>query len=130
MSSFESYGLDALNHTELYQKCIRASLVVHPRSTREEMIGYLTGALVSPLMEEIDHPIHQWRYGIIGFLTEYWQTLAPQIKCPAKMLHHPQTPDPRPCFGCIDTQVIACACVLNGKNEKLISLHRKTRGMK
>jgi hypothetical protein len=126
---YETSALHALNHTELYQLTRRAGLRVHPRASREELIWYLLGLHESAHYDEIAHPIDSLRVAIINFLTEFWSTLAPQLTCPAKMLKHPTTPNPRPCFGCSDAQVVTC--VVDSKDpkvEQLIILRRPKRG--
>jgi hypothetical protein len=123
MSYFAHSALHALNHTELYQTCREAGIIAHPRATREELISYLLGEAESPIFTEDNHPIHRFRIAVIGFLNEYWATLAPQVKCPAKTLRDPVNPTPRPCFGCVDTQVIACLVENSSSTEKLISIH-------
>jgi hypothetical protein len=111
-------SLSNCNHTELYQMCIRADLLVSPSSSRELMIQILEGERgESPELTERNHSVHSWRFGIMGFLLDYWKQLETQITCPAR------SKDPRSCFGCIDTQVISCV-VQNEENEKLIELHR------
>lgn len=116
--------LASLNHTELYQACKRLGVNAHPSSTREELILALAGEEGAPSLREEDHPFDSWRWALIGFISDYWKTIQPQLKCPARMLHHPQEPDPRPCFKCTDAQVMTC--VTNKKEvEQLIQLHRK-----
>jgi hypothetical protein len=88
------------------------------------MVACLTGEIELP--PEHVHPIDEWRHGIIGFLNDYWTTLEPQIKCPAKMMRHPTQPNPNPCFGCLDTQTIACV-VQNAKLLHLIELHKPNK---
>jgi len=127
MSFYNNSELHALNHTELYQRCRAIGIKVHPRSTREELITYLLGEAETLIYDDASHPLDSLRRGIISFLEDYWATLAPQVKCPAKMLRHPITPNPKPCFGCVDTQVIACI-VKNTKNERAIIERRPTRG--
>ena len=123
-----SGSLERLNHTELYQACSQAGFKVHPRATREELIAYLTGEQEPPPLDEATHPIDSWRHGIIGFLANYWAQLQPQLKCPAKMLRHPTEPDPRPCFRCLDTQVLACVVQQPPQNINHIQKHRPSRG--
>lgn len=118
-----STRLEACNRTELYQLCRRAGITAHPATPRHTLISYLTGD-EEPLSE--DHPIDSWRHGIIGFIQEYWSMLETQLVCPAKDLRHPENPNPRPCFGCVDAQVITCV-VDNAENEHLIQLHRPRR---
>ena len=91
------------------------------------MATYLMGQVDAPELDEWSHPIDSWRHGIIGFLSDHWSTLEPQIKCPAKNLRHPTHPNPRPCFGCLDTQVISCVARNDSKVEHLIQLHRKPK---
>lgn len=124
MNSSSDSKLTRLNHTELYQVCSSAGFKVHPGSPREFLIGVLLGDIPQPPLDEETHPIDTWRHGIIGFLSDHWATLEPQIKCPAKNLKHPQHPDPRPCFGCLDTQVMACMVQNEGRVELLINAKR------
>ena len=113
--------LAGCNHTELYQTCIRAGLAVRPNEARDTMILYLEGVMEPPEVD--DNVFTGWRHGIIGFLTEYWESLATQVSCPAKDL---KTTNPNPCFGCLDMQVVACL-VQNPGNEKLIEQNRLVR---
>lgn len=124
MNSSSTFGLEELNHTELYQTCREAGIRVSPDSTEAQMISYLVGDEDPPPLNETTHPIDGWRHGIIGFLSEYWSNLEPQIKCPAKNLRHPTDPDPRPCFGCLDSQAISCISTVDGEVEQLIQLHK------
>lgn len=103
------------NETELYQLCRRAGLPIHPSATKEYMINVLIGE-EEPNPQE--HPIDSWREGITGFVFEYWQRLEPQLTCPIR------SKDPKSCWGCLDTQVMACV-VQNPSNEYRIQLHRK-----
>jgi hypothetical protein len=123
-SKSSSNKLDRLNHTELYQTCLNAGFKVHPGSPRDFFIGVLLGDISAPPMAEEMHPIDAWRIGIIGFLHDHWAVLEPQIKCPAKNLKHPQHPDPRPCFGCLDSQVMTCMIQNEGRVELLIGAKR------
>lgn len=81
----------------------------------------------APALDETSHPIDSWRHGIAGFLLDY-PNLQPQIKCPAKNLWHPTAPDRRPCFQCLDAQVINCVVQQPPRNEQLIRQHRPARG--
>lgn len=108
MSSSDNSKMLRLNHTELYQTCLQAGFKVHPRASREELAEVLEGKRSAPQLSEAEHPIDAWRLGFIAFMHDYWEVLAPQVKCPAKNLKHPEHPNPRPCFGCIDTTVVAC----------------------
>lgn len=126
-SSGNSGPFQALNRTELYQTCRRAGINVPPDAQRDDLIAYLTGQLEPEGVTEWTHVIDSWRHGIIGFLNDHWATLEPQIKCPAKNLRHPTHPNPRPCFGCLDMQVMACVVRNSGKVEQLIQLHRKPK---
>ena len=118
--SLESSLFSRCNHTELYQACVRAELLVRPDESREAMISYLEGLDEPPPLPEADHSLHAWRHGIMGFLLDYWKQVETQITCPAK------SKDPRSCFGCLDTQVITCI-VQNPENERLIALHKPKR---
>jgi hypothetical protein len=86
------------------------------------MIAYLQGDEEVPLLYDEDHSIHCYRHALIDFVRDYWKKLATQITCPMKDL----PTNPRPCFGCLDTQVIACI-VNNKENEKLIESYRLKR---
>lgn len=119
--------LGALNRTELYQLCRGKGLNVHPGSSREELMAYLTGELEPVPLSEAEHPIDSWRLGIISFLSNYWTVVEPQLKCPARKLKHPTEPNPRPCFGCLDAQAIACVIQNPGRNEHLIRTHRPNK---
>lgn len=121
-----SNALERLNHTELYQACRRIGIQVSPKASRAELIQYLAGDADPPPLDETTHPIDSWRHGIIRFLLDHWSMLEPQIKCPAKNLKHHSNPNPRPCFGCTDAQVIHCV-VQNPSNEHLIQVHRPQR---
>jgi hypothetical protein len=104
-----------VNHTELYQACRQAGLYVHPNSSNEELVGYLTGE------KEPDaalHPIDDWRDAIMRFVLDYWKKVHVQLKCPAG------TGDPKACYGCIDSQVIACLVQSKGV-EKHIENRRR-----
>lgn len=114
------------NYTELQQMCINARLPILPTTPREKLIAYLEGTEEPPEIDEHSHPIHSWRHAFIGFLLDQWKKMATQITCPAKALKDPVNPNPRPCFGCIDVQVITCL-VQNHKAEKLISPYRLLR---
>lgn len=103
------------NHTELYQICRRQGMRVAPSEPREKLIAYLLGEEEPP---PVDHVVDSWRHGIMGFLLDHWQTVRSQLSCPAK------NGDPRACFTCTDSQVIACVAS-NPDNEELIQLKRK-----
>lgn len=120
-SPFEAY-----NHTELYQTCIGAGILVRPNESREVMISLLEGEQEPPEMTEGDHVFHNWRHGIINFLLDRWRAVETQIMCPARQLKDPVNPNPRPCFGCLDAQVIHCL-VDNPANVNLIAAHRLVR---
>lgn len=120
-SPFEAY-----NHTELYQSCINAGILVRPNESREEMISYLEGEAEPPPVTDADHVFNTWRHGIIGFINEYWRRLETQLTCPARAMKHPTHPNPKPCFGCLDAQVVHCL-VSNLENAKLIEAHRLVR---
>ncbi len=85
---------------------------------------YLTGEFLPPSWEEEDHPVHKWRYAIIKFLSEYWANVHAQLKCPARNLRNPDESmrDTRPCFGCLDHQVISCV-TNNAKYEERLRVH-------
>jgi len=86
-------------------------------------MAYLLGKADPPEMNTGLHPIDSWRVGIINFLRDYWHTVQPQLKCPAKGL---MTDNPNPCFGCLDAQVITCLSA-NSSNEQRIQQY-KPRG--
>ena len=103
------------NHTELLQICRRVGLRISPSTPKEKMIAYLLGEEEPPIEDNV---VDSWRHGLMGFVLDHWQTIRSQLACPAK------TQDPRACFTCCDTQVIACV-VGNPENEELINLKRK-----
>jgi hypothetical protein len=72
-------------------------------------------------VDETQQPIDRYRLALIGFVTEHWQKIQTQITCPMREL----PTNPRPCFGCLDTQVMACV-VTNRDNEPKIRLHLPT----
>jgi hypothetical protein len=111
------------NHTELYQLCVRAGIPVRPSEARETMIALLEGEQEPILNDEADHPIHIWRHGIARFARDYWKQIESQVDCPIRKMFDKENPNPRPCFGCIDTQVMACV-VGNSGNESLIEERR------
>lgn len=106
-----------VNRTEVYQCCLNAGMRVHPATTREQMVKYLTGEEEPP---EEPHPIDSWRDGIMAFLLDYWKKVHIQLTCPAG------SGDPKACFGCLDVQTIAC--ILQSPNvEQLIESRRPGR---
>lgn len=120
-SPFDKYNL-----TELYQACAQAKINVVPTASKEELISYLEGLVEPPDYTEADNVFHTWRHGFIGFLNEFWREIETQVTCPAKMLRDKVAPNPRPCFGCIDTKVVDCI-VENIKHVQLIEAHRLVR---
>lgn len=114
------------NRSELYQTCMRVGIKVRPNEPREAMIAFLEGFEEPPELPDEDHAIHTWRWGLIGFVSDNWEKLATQLTCPMKNLKHPTSPDPKPCFGCNDTQVITCL-VSNRHNAEKIKLFRLRR---
>jgi hypothetical protein len=103
------------NHSELYQMARKAGLSVTPACFKEDLIRYLNGEVEPP---PVVHEIDQWRHGIMGFLLEHWRAMETQLTCPAR------TKDPRACFNCLDTQVVACL-TQNEKDIHLIRRHKK-----
>lgn len=120
-SLYEKY-----NYTELYQTCIAAGILVKPNEPFEDMVAYLEGVKEPPQYTEADNVFHSWRHGIINFLLEHWRKIETQIMCPARALKDPINPNPRPCFGCTDTQVVTCI-ITNAENEPEIQAHRLVR---
>ena len=117
---------DTYNHTELLQACADAGIVVLPSADRTELIAYLEGTTEPPNLTEADNVFHTWRHGLIGFLNEHWREIETQITCPARALRAPVNPNPRPCFGCLDTKVIDCL-IENSQHVPLIDAHRLLR---
>lgn len=108
--------LQNCNRTELYQLCQKAGLVVSPKLSREALAKTLTG----DIEEAEENPLDPWRHGLAAFVLRHWTVLQNQITCPL------QSKDPLSCFGCLDTQVIAC---LNDNHKYIsdIQLLKKTR---
>ena len=117
-TAFERY-----NHTELYQTCMRAGILVRPNEALEDMIAYLEGWKEPPSYKEEEHAIHDWRNAFIKFFHEYWKRIETQVTCPAKDL---KTTNPRPCYGCTDTHVIACSVMLK-ENAHYVEKHLLVR---
>lgn len=118
--------LDGYNHTELYQTCLSAGILVRPNESCEAMREYLLGDREPPDLPEEDHPFHAWRHAIASFLSDHWKTVETQLTCPARHLKDPTNPNPRPCFSCTDTQVSSCLAQ-NPDNLPLIESHRLNR---
>ncbi len=93
----------ALNRTELYQLCRQAGLTVEPGASREKMVQLLEGTETAVLAED-QHSINRYRLALIGFVSANWERIQTQITCPMKEL----PTNPKPCFGCTDTRVLAC----------------------
>jgi hypothetical protein len=93
-------------------------MYVPPSTTKEKMIAYLT---VEEDPEDLVNPIDDWRLGIMQFVSDYWKKLETQITCPAK------SKDPRACFQCPDSRVIACVVTNGSEAEQLIQLRKPTR---
>ncbi len=104
--------------------CVRARLSVRPNTARSDLIAYLEGDLETPDVNE--NVFDSWRAAIIEFLLEHWKKIETQITCPAKMLKDPKNPNPKPCFGCVDAQVVICI-IQNHDAEQLINAHRLVR---
>lgn len=121
-----SSEFDRYNHTELLQTCQLAGLTVSPSEPRERLIDYLECRAEPPPLKEIDHTFHAWRHGLINFLLDYWKQIETQITCPARALKDTTNPNPRPCFGCIDTKVVDCL-VENKSHLNLIAQHKLAR---
>lgn len=105
-----------LNRTELVQLCRHAGLHPHPGASRQALVQLLGRAV--PDQGEDGDPMNRWRKGLIAVIDQYWSQIAPSLVCPARMLKHPVTPDPRPCFKCMDAQVMSC--VVGSGYENLI----------
>jgi hypothetical protein len=118
----------AYNRTELYQTCMRVGIKVRPNEPREAMIAYLEGYEEPPELPDTDHVIHAWRWGLIGFVDDNWEKLATQLICPMKNLKHPTNPNPKPCFGCNDTQVITCVVSNRHNAEKIKTFRLRRKG--
>lgn len=113
----------AYNRTELYQLCRKAGLAVQPSWEKDHYIAALLGAELPTAANAID----DLRDSLIMFIDEYWSTLQAQLKCPAKNLH---SPDPtkvnsKPCYSCVDMQVVACVSDMSAANQqRLLQLRR------
>lgn len=116
-----------LNRTELYQLCRNAGLPVHPAWERTQLIDALRD-LSSQSPGAVEHPVDELREGLIGFIEQFWRTLRPQLKCPAKDMKHPDPAkaNPRPCFGCSDMQVVTCVATQAPQNiQRIYQLRKK-----
>jgi hypothetical protein len=116
MDLFEIYR--ECNRTELYQLCKDLGLTVPPHASREElMYMHLCGTSeLEPGM--LSNIFDEWRRALAAFVLEHWSRLQNQITCPL------QSKDPMSCFGCLDTQVVACI-VANPSNEFQIERYLK-----
>jgi hypothetical protein len=113
-----------MNRTELYQHCRSAGLSVQPNWRREDYLATLLGPTPPKTVNVID----ELREGIILFIGEFWNTLQAQLKCPAKNLRSPDPDkiDPKPCYHCVDMQVVACWSNLSpAHQQRLVQLRRK-----
>lgn len=113
----EGFDWSQCNHTELYQLCRRAQLIVLPSFSNEKLVALLEG-LEEP--EELWHPVDSYRDAIKRFIDDFRPKLQSQLVCPAK-----DPNDPKPCYKCVDAQVFACI-VGNEVCEPYI-LERRTR---
>lgn len=106
--------LSRCNRTELYQMCRRRGLGAEPSASKDELIKLFLSDTPSVTSNVFD----SWRHGLTGFVFEHWKVLEPQLTCPIR------SKNPKSCWGCLDTQVIAC---VNGtaQYEQAIQLHRK-----
>src|SRR5665213_3083659 len=120
--SNEPSVFDPYNCTELHQACASAGINIKPDTEKADMIAYLEGWKEPPVCNEVDNVFHSWRHGLIGFLNEYWREIETQITCPARALKATVNPNPRPCFGSLDTQVVHCL-IDNVKYVPLIESH-------
>lgn len=106
------------NRTELYQLCRGRGLVVPPDAGNAEMMYmHMFGT------DEFDkatlvNQFDEWRHALAGFVIDHWSRLQNQVTCPLR------SQDPMSCFGCLDTQVVACI-VSNPSNEHIIERYRK-----
>jgi hypothetical protein len=114
------------NRSHLYQRCRRAELPVQPNWTREAYIAVLLGASYA---SDAEHVIDVLRDKLIGFIDEYWQRLQAQLKCPAKNLRNPDSTkvNRKPCYLCLDMQVVGCITGLTPQNQQLLyQIRRRT----
>lgn len=112
MSLLEIY--QCCNHTELYQLCRDLGLNVPPEADRQQLMAFHMMGAPKGTVNTLDG----WRNGIAGFVLDHWKVLQNQIMCPLR------SKDPKSCFGCLDTQVVACV-VSNPTNEHNIERYRK-----
>lgn len=115
---YENSVFSRCNRTELYQLCGQAGIVIPPNASKQAMIEALDG-LHDPKLEDTKHPINSCRYALIEFVRDHWQQLHTQITCPMKDL----PVNPKPCFSCVDQQVMAC-WVTNKTNEDKFEKYR------
>lgn len=110
--SFEEL-LGRCNRTELYQLVRRQGIPTTSSLSKEELAKLLLGEAEPPLEpNEID----AWRDALMAFILDNWATIRSQISCPAK------SGDPKACYECVDTQVIAC---LTENKRSLVHIRRK-----
>lgn len=114
-----------LNRTELYQLCRRAGVQVDPAWDRQQLITAIQD--LSP-DDVVSHHIDELREALMGLISQYWRTLQPQLKCPAKYMKHfdPAKCNPRPCFGCSDIQVMTCVATEEPSNlQRIYQIRRE-----
>lgn len=116
-----------MNRTELYQLCRKAGFNVHPGTDKQYLIGYLLGSYEPPPLNDATHPVDRWRRGLISFVLDFWDRIHAQLKCPARNLNHPDETkrNTRPCYGCLDQQVMTCV-VHNARNEETLRRYLPT----
>ena len=106
--------LQRCNRSELYQVCRKAGLVPPTGASRALLIDYLLGNVEG---EKEPTSIDLWRNGLKGFVEANWAVLQPQLTCPIRA-------NIDACYGCLDTQVMACV-EEQGHYGSLIQIRRK-----
>ena len=83
-----------------------------------EVLGQLLEGYLDPKVVTGVNDLDAWRDAIMLFITDYWDKLQSQLSCPAK------SKDPKACYGCIDTQVVAC---LTKNPRVLVEISRRKK---
>ena len=91
------------------------------------MLAYFEDVEDPPEYRPGEYTIDTWRDALIAFFNEYWKKIETQITCPARHMKDPVNPQPKPCYGCIDMQVITCVRGLNHGNLVQVTKYKVRR---